>query len=128
MAKSKVITIDGVEYVPVDSVKTVEQKETDGLPYIIARTYSSGVFAGFLAERGEVKDGYLTVKLKDARRIWYWSGAASLSQLAQSGTSKADECKFPEEVSEVELFNVIEVLKCTSQAYESIKSVPVWKK
>ena len=44
------------------------------LKYVIVRTYSAGVFAGEL----ESKNGQEVV-LRNARRIWYWSGAASLS-------------------------------------------------
>ena len=36
------------------------------------------------------KDGD-EVELKNCRRIWYWNGAASLSELALSGV-KRDEC------------------------------------
>lgn len=90
--------------------------------YVIVRTYSAGVFAGTLKSR----DGKEVV-LNDARRIWYWAGAASLSQLAQSGTTKPTECKFPEEVDEVLLTEAIEILNVTPEARASIASVPVWK-
>jgi len=92
--------------------------------YKIVRTYSAGVFAGFVESRSD--DGKRAV-LRDARRIWYWSGAASLSQLAVSGTNKPKECKFPVEVPRVELTEVIEVLDVTEKAKASIDSVPVWK-
>ena len=52
--------------------------------FVICRTYSAGVFAGFLESR-EGKEVVLT----KARRLWYWDGAASLSQLAMEGTKKA---------------------------------------
>jgi hypothetical protein len=91
--------------------------------YCIVRTYSAGVFAGIL----EKKDGK-EVLVKDARRIWYWDGAASLSQLAMEGTKKPKECKFPCAVNEVLLTEVIEIIPCTDQAIKSIKGVPVWKK
>lgn len=65
--------------------------------------------------------------LTDARRIWYWAGAASLSQLAVDGTSKPLECKFPTPVPRVELLEVIEILDVTPKARESIAMVPVWK-
>lgn len=89
--------------------------------YIMVRTYSAGVFAGYL----KMRDGKEIVLTK-ARRIWYWEGAASLSQLAQEGTSKPAECKFPCEVDEVLLTEVIEIIKITDQAKKSIESVPVW--
>lgn len=89
--------------------------------HCIVRTYSAGVFAGTLEER----DGK-EARLSNARRIWYWDGAASLSQLAMSGTSKPEKCKFPEPVSEVLLTEVIEIIPTTDKARESIESVPVW--
>jgi hypothetical protein len=42
--------------------------------YIICRTYSAGVFAGTLVKR-EGRE----VTLSNARRLWYWEGAASFS-------------------------------------------------
>ena len=91
--------------------------------YCIIRTYSAGVFAGFL-ESIEGKVGTVTA----ARRIWYWDGAASLSQLAMEGTSKPENCKFPCEVESVLLTEIIEVSPCTDKAIESIKGVAIWKK
>jgi len=90
--------------------------------YVIVRTYSAGVFAGYLESRNGKE-----VVLKDARRIWYWQGAASLSQLAVDGTSKPDGCKFPVAVNTVTLTEAIEILEVTPKAKESILSVPVWK-
>ena len=90
--------------------------------YCMVRTYSAGVFAGTVRER----DGEEIV-LTDARRIWYWTGAASLSQLATDGTSSPTKCKFPAPVAEVLLLGVIEVIPITNNAKASIAKVPVWK-
>jgi len=90
--------------------------------YVIVRTYSAGVFAGFLESRKGQE-----VVLTNARRIWYWKGAASLSQLAMEGTSCPNECKFPIAVDRVELLQVIEILDVTEKAKSSIESVPLWK-
>ena len=90
-------------------------------PYVIVRTYSAGVFAGYLKDR-QGKE----VTMVDARRIWYWAGAASLSELAQRGTSKPGECKFPRSVDEVILTEAIEILSVTDLAKKSIEGVPVW--
>ena len=116
----KSITIDGQEYVPVGTHVLAE--ELDGMDYVLVRTYSAGVFAGYLQNR----DGQ-EVTLQNARRIWYWKGAASLSQLAVDGTSCPKECKFPCEVPKVELTQAIEVLAVTEKARLSIASVPEWK-
>lgn len=90
--------------------------------YVIARTYSAGVFAGSLESRNGQE-----VVLTDARRLWYWDGAASLSQLAVDGTSKPKTCKFPVAVPRVELLQVIEILDVTDKARASIEAVPVWQ-
>lgn len=91
--------------------------------YVIVRTYSAGVFAGELVRR----DGK-EVELRNARRIWYWAGAASLSELAQRGTSKPSECKFPAPVDRVILTDAIEILSVTDIARKSIEEVTVWTK
>lgn len=89
--------------------------------YVIVRTYSAGVFAGTLKER----DGK-EVTLADARRLWYWAGAASLSELAVSGTSKPESCKFPIAVAAVTLTEAIEIITVTADAKESLEGVPIW--
>ena len=91
------------------------------LPYVIVRTYSAGAFAGELVAR-EGKE----VTLKNARRLWYWEGAASLSQLAQEGVKKPKKCKFPCPVSVI-LTEAIEILSTTAASQASIKAVPVWE-
>jgi len=88
----------------------------------MVRSKNAGVFAGTIVER----DGQEVV-LKNARRIWYWDGAASLSQLATKGTSKPKNCKFPAPVSNVMLFEVIEIIQISDEAAKSIASVAEWK-
>lgn len=90
--------------------------------YVIVRTESAGVFAGTL----ESKDG-LEVTLTKARRLWYWAGAASLSQLAVTGTSNPNGCKFPVAVERVVLTEAIEIIDTTEAARKSIEGVPEWK-
>lgn len=101
----------------------VKKQSNSDLIYAMVRTETAGVFAGYIEsyEQGNV------INLKQARRIWYWEGAASLSQLAMEGTSKPNECKFPCEVDDIKLFGVIEVIPITEKAKQSIASVSVWK-
>ena len=120
MSNPESITIDDVKYVRADSINQ-NAPTMDGMKYVIVRTYSAGVFAGYLESRTGQE-----VVLRNARRIWYWEGAASLSQAAYSGFSKPEKCKFPVEVSKVELLQAIEILDCTKQAQESIASVKIW--
>jgi len=118
-AKLETIMINNVEYVKKDSIQT----PTIVKDYVIIRTHSAGVHAGELISRNGKE-----VELKNARRIWYWDGAASLSQLAMEGTSKPQNCKFPCEVTKIILTDAIEVIPCTQKAIDSIKEVPIWQK
>lgn len=122
MEKDKII-VDGVEYVRADSIQNnALATELDGMPYCMVRTYSAGVFAGYLESR-EGKEA----TLRNARRIWYWDGAATLSQLATDGTSKPENCKFPCPVDRVTLTEVIEIIPITKRAKKSIEEVAIWK-
>lgn len=91
--------------------------------YVIVRTYSAGVFAGTLDRR----DGK-EVEMSNARRLWYWDGAASLSQLAEEGVKRPENCKFPQEVPKVILTEAIEILSVSDAARANLAAVPIWKK
>jgi len=114
-------TLNGVVYVPKEN--DLAEKFIDGLDYKIVRTRSAGAFAGYIKTRS----GMETVVIK-ARRLWYWKGAASLSQLAVDGVSCPDECKFPVEVSSITLTETIEILDVSAKAQKSIAEVKVWNK
>lgn len=92
-------------------------------PYVIVRASKAGVFAGTLESHKGTE-----VVLSHARRLWYWSGAASLSQLSVDGVSRPSECKFPVTVSSVTLIDVFEILSCSEKARKNIAAVPVWSK
>lgn len=118
--KLKEIEINGIIYVPKDSVPKMAP-EWDGMEYCMVRTYSAGVFAGYIESRDRKE-----AVLRNARRIWFWSGAASLSQLATDGTFDPENCKFPVAVDRVILTEVIEIIPITEKARKSIDEVPVW--
>ena len=89
---------------------------------VIIRGNRSGVEYGTLA----AQEGQ-EVTLKNARRIWYWDGAASLSQLAKDGTSKPKDCKFTVFVDSITILDAIEIIPCTDKAIKSIEKVKEWK-
>ncbi len=113
------IEINGKKYIAKDSISAPVSK--DGKDYIICRTQTAGVFAGYLKSR-EGRE----VVLLNARRLWYWDGAASLSQLASEGVSKPGTCKFPCEVEKVTLLDAIEIIPATEKCKKSIDGVKVW--
>ena len=109
------INIDGIEY--------VTKSEEPNYEYVIIRGDKSGVFAGFLKnEEGQ------TATLQRCRRLWYWDGAASISQIAVDGVSKPENCKFSIETGEHKIYDVIEMIPATTQAKDSIQAVAMWAK
>lgn len=90
---------------------------------VIIRGDRSGVFFGTLAERTGRE-----VKLTNCRRLWYWEGAASLSQLATEGVKVSQNCKFTVTVPEIEILDAMEVIPCTEEAIKSIENVKEWRR
>lgn len=110
-----------METVTINGKVYIEKPSALSDNYVIVRTYSAGVHAGELESQNGKE-----VTLKNARRIYYWNGAATLSDLAMNGTAKPEDCKFPCEVSEIRLTEAIEIIPCTEKAMNSIKGVKVW--
>ena len=90
--------------------------------YCVIRGDRSGVFAGNV----EGRDGQ-EVLIKNVRRIWYWDGANSLSQLAKEGVKRPENCKFTVIVDEAEILDAIEIIPCTEESEANIKGVKEWK-
>ena len=90
---------------------------------VIIRGDRSGVeFGTLVAQNG------MEVTLHNARRLWYWDGAASLSQLAKDGTTIPRKCKFTVTVDSITILDAIEIIPCTDKAIKSIEEVGEWKR
>ena len=107
---------------PKQIVINKESTDSEELGYVIIRTYSAGVHAGYLKSKNGKE-----VTLVNSRRIWYWKGAATLSQMAVEGVSCPEECKFSVPVPEITLLEAIEIIPCSAVAEENIKAVKEWK-
>ena len=94
---------------------------------VIIRSYGAGVFFGTLNEAEPTEDKW-TVELLNCRRLWSWSGACSITQLAVDGTKEPDNCKFTITEKSIIVSSVIELHECTDKAIESIENVKEWKK
>lgn len=111
------ITINGKEYVE----KSATSSEKINGEYKIVRCIGAGVFLAIV----ESRTGKEAI-LRNARRLWYWAGAASLSQLAVDGTNSPSTCKFPAIVDKIEVTDVIEIISVTEKAKKSLDGVKVW--
>lgn len=94
---------------------------------VIIRADRAGVFFGTLVSKENTPAG-VEVELKDCRRLWFWDGAASLSQLAVDGVSAPGRCKFTVVVPQMLVMQVIEIIPCTDKAIKSIETVATWKR
>lgn len=90
--------------------------------YYIVRGNRSGVFAGNIKERNGQE-----VTMTNVRRLWYWDGASSISQLAKDGTVRPENCKFTVTVDEILILDAIEIDLCSDKAEKNIRSVSEWK-
>ncbi len=117
------LEIEGVTYVPEGSQSSPANK-VNGMKLVMIRTNSAGVHFGYLAKRESTLAG-IEVTLHQAKRVYSWSGAATLSQLAMEGTSAPQECRIPCPVGEIELV-AIEVIGMTEAAASSLAEVPLW--
>lgn len=89
---------------------------------VIIRSNRAGVFFGTLKKKNGDE-----VVLTDCRRLWSWSGAASLSQMAVDGVKNPENCKFTVAVPKIIILGVIEIIPCSEQAIASIEGVSEWK-
>lgn len=117
----KTINIDGVEYIAAKDLKE-KAPNVKGLTYCIVRTYSAGVWAGYV----DLKKVDKQMVVKDARRLWRWWSEFTLSALATTGMKegKEKENKYAMPVDEVFLTEVIELIPCTKKSQEQIVNHP----
>ena len=100
------------------------KKNSIRLPYVICRCRDAGVHAGEL-----VSDTPKGIVLANSRRLWYWTGAATLSELAVYGSKNPSGCKFPPEVTEIKLraSDVCEIIYCQPAGEKMIRECQVWR-
>lgn len=82
--------------------------------FVLVRTHSAGVHCGVLKSRAG-KD----VELTDARRIWRWRGANTLSELSQKGAAD-DWTRISEPVPAIALTEAIEIIPCSDVARDNL--------
>lgn len=88
--------------------------------YVIVRA-KAGIFSGILKEL----EGQIGI-LENSRRLRYWDGAATLSELSQKGVSKPSNCTFPDEVPYEWIPEIFEIIPCSEKSEKSIKEVKIW--
>ena len=119
--KPETMIIDDVRYIREDSISQ-EVVNTDGLKAVLIRTDSAGVHFGYLKDRTG-KEGTLI----NTRRIYYWRGACSLSQVANDGVDVSNS-KISVLVPENTFTEIIEIIPLSNKAFKNLMEAPEWKK
>lgn len=99
--------------------KKTAAKKTTKTHAVIVRTYSAGVHYGHLVSREGQE-----VRLTGSRRIHYWTGALSCSELATRGPGAGSRLGDPIDVT---LTEAIEIIDCSPDAAKVIESYPRWE-
>ncbi len=88
---------------------------------VIIRSYESGVHYGTLQS---VHDN--TVTLTNSRRIHYWDGANSLTDIALGGIQNKVESRVTASLDSIIVKNVNEIIPCTALAIDCLDNFPIW--
>jgi len=88
--------------------------------FVLVRTYSAGVHLGVLAKI----DG-TQVLLKDARRLWSWSGAFTLSAVATEGVN-FKKSRLSVAVPEIVLTQAIEIIPVSDAIAAAFKTAEAY--
>ena len=94
-------------------------KEKQDQKYIV-RCDRAGVFYANVTKREGSE-----AELSNARRIYYWRGAATLSQLANEGCSAQSQITVS--VPTMTVLGVIEVIPCSEKAVKVLDGIREWR-
>lgn len=107
------------------ATKKTEAKKKSGLvgKVVLVRDHRAGVLVGTLVSFDAASK---TAELKNARKIWYWTGAAAVEGIAARGLSHSGS-KVSPPVSTSVCMDAIQILECSMDGAESVRSAPEWK-
>lgn len=116
-----------MEEITVNEEVYVKKDIPANLNKMVVRSYAAGVFYGSVKEVIYTQAGVVVI-LMDSRRIHYWEGAASLSQLASEGVKSPEKCRFAMLIAGDHIVaNVVEMIPVTAVALENLDNVKPWK-
>lgn len=91
----------------------------------IVRCYGAGVFFGEVKEVSSDVNG-LNVRMANARKVWYWDGAAAVEQLSQDGCN--DRSKITVTVPNLVVAYAIQIIPCSDKAITNLEAKKEWKR
>lgn len=97
------------------SASQIPQSHSMAGKYVVIRTYSAGVHIGVLKSAAGKE-----VVLSDARRIWQWTGAFTLSEIALTGIKGG---RVSQTVPEIALTEAVEIIPTSEAAEKCLRSI-----
>jgi hypothetical protein len=121
----KEIEINGELFVKKDSIKSKKEnienwitKNKKGKTLCVVRTYSAGVFYGYVDY--EAENTYTNYEVFDVSQIYKWGGKA-LTLLEVATTEKVSSSKLSVKVPVLKLNRVIKIIPMTQDALKNIE-------
>jgi len=90
--------------------------------HVIVRSDKAGVFFGVLSDKNGTE-----LILTNVRKIYYWSGANTVEDLALQGVKNPNNCKITNFVEQIILSSFDQILPCSEKAIANLKQVFIWK-
>lgn len=115
------ITLNGQQYV----LKEFGDFTNAGMTPVLIRSYDSGVHFGLLKQEQHTPAGII-VDLVQSRRVHYWSGAASLSQLAIDGIQNPDDSRIAKPLPFIRIGRVCEIIPTSPNLFVTLQNLPEW--
>lgn len=81
--------------------------------FVLVRTINAGVHFGTLIEI--ITENCQCIRLENARRLWSWTGALSLSEVAMKGVTISGS-KIAEKVDEIIITQAIEIISVSKKS------------
>ena len=120
--ENQVMVSNAVKEEKLPFVMVSNAVKEEKLPFVIVRAYRAGVHAGELVSRNGTE-----AVLLNSIRIWWWSGAASLSELAVYGAKIRKDCKFGVPVAKTEILDACEILYTQPEGEKMIRETATWR-
>lgn len=99
------------------------KKNPDIGKVVLVRDNRAGIHVGTLVS---FDAAIKTAVLKNARKVWYWYGAASCHGIAARGLNH-EKSKVCPVVGRVTSCDVVEIIPCSKEGATSVMGAPEWK-
>lgn len=110
--------------VNVTEEKIVDSEGIEMSNFVLVRTESAGVHVGIVKDYND-ETGVIT--LTQSRRIHYWKGACSCTEIALNGIADTADSRIALILPIIKLRGWIEIIPMTKKAAKCLMEAPTWE-